>query len=227
MVDAVADHDGAAGDADQEMASADEESELSENSGSAAESGFKERVCAAYRGDPNFVNVDFTKDLTFKDGLWFKDQTVVVPKVGNLRQECMREMHDTPLSGHLGVTKTQKAGLFWWLTVSKDVRQYVLTVAKGQKAQIEACWILGAMDIPLRRWSSISVDLITQLPKTVNGNTCIVVFVDRLSKMVHFAAAPTDTRAYECAKLFRHIVIRMQGGKATSGLNCASSLVYR
>ena len=48
------------------------------------------------------------------------------------------------------------------------------------------------MDIPLRRWSSISVDLITQLPETVNGNNCIVVIVDRLSKMVHCPAAPTN-----------------------------------
>lgn len=44
------------------------------------------------RGDPNFVNGDFTKDLTFKDGLWFNDQTLVVPKVGNSRQECMQEI---------------------------------------------------------------------------------------------------------------------------------------
>ena len=61
MVDATADQDGAASEADQEMASADQESELSEDSGSGAESGFKERVCAAYRGDPNFVNANFTK----------------------------------------------------------------------------------------------------------------------------------------------------------------------
>ena len=27
------------------------------------------------------------------------------------------------------------------------------------------------------------MDLITQLPEMVNGNTCIVVFVDRLSKI--------------------------------------------
>lgn len=67
------------------------------------------------------------------------------------------------------------------------------------------------MDIPVRRWSSISVDLITQLPETVNGNTCIVVFVDRLSKMVHFAAAPNNTGAYECANLFRHKMIRLHG----------------
>ena len=74
--------------------------------------------------------------------------------------------------------------------------------------------------------------VITSLPETVNGNTCIV-FVDRLSKMVHFAAAPTYTGALECAKLLRHHVcrphemprdmclIKMHAGKASSGLSCA------
>jgi len=55
------------------------------------------------------------------------------------------------------------------------------------------------------------VDLITQLLEAANGNTCIVVFVDRLSKMVHFAVAPTNTGALECAKLFWHNVLRLHG----------------
>ena len=106
-------------DASQTMQSSEPEPEPSASLVSDEGSGFKEQVCAAYRGDPNFVNSEFTQELHFKDGLWFKDQALVVPKVGNLRQECMREMHDTPLSGHLGVTKTQHAmmRLFWWPTV--------------------------------------------------------------------------------------------------------------
>ena len=55
------------------------------------------------------------------------------------------------------------------------------------------------------------MDLIAGLPETVNGNTCIVVIVDRLIKMVHFAAAPTNTGALECAKLLRHHVCRLHG----------------
>ena len=205
-----------AGNADEEMPSYDSEPEQSESPVAGDGSGFKERVCAAYRGDPNFVNGEFTKQLVLKDGLWFKDQALVLPKVGNLRQECMRELHDTPLSGHLGVTKTQKAvmRLFWWPSVRQEVKQYVLTCHSCQRSKStnqKCAGFLVPLDIPLRRWSSISVDLITQLPETVNGNTCIVVFVDRLSKMVHFAPDPTNTGAYECAKLFRHNVVRLHG----------------
>lgn len=122
----------------------------------------------------------------------------------------MKEMHDTLFSGHLGVTKTVKAvtRLFWWPTVKQDVKQYVLSCNSCQRNNQRRSGFLVPLQIPDRRWSSISVDLITGLPETVNGNTCIV---DRLSKMVHFAAAPTNTGALECAKLLRHHVCRLHG----------------
>lgn len=117
-------------DVDQVMESADAvEPEQSESVSLGAESDFNDGVRAAYVGDPSFADGDFTKDMTFKAGLWFAGQTLVVPRVANPRQECMKELHDTPCSGHMGVTKTEKAvtRLFWWPTVRQDVKQYVLS----------------------------------------------------------------------------------------------------
>ena len=71
--------------------------------------------------------------------------------------------------------------------------------------------LLQPLQIPGRRWESISVDLITQLPPTKAVNTKIVVFVDRLSKMVYFAAVPTAFSAYDMARLYLHTVIRAHG----------------
>ena len=123
-----------------------------------------------------------------------------MPKVGNLMQECMQEIYDTPLSGRLGVTKTQKAvmQLFWWPSVDRMSSSMCLhvTAVKGQRAVNQKhAGFLVPLDVPLRRRSRIRVDLITQLPGTVNGNACIVVFVDRLSIMVQIAPAPTNTGA--------------------------------
>lgn len=55
------------------------------------------------------------------------------------------------------------------------------------------------------------MDFIVQLPKTKNGFDAIVVFVDRLSKMVHFAATTTQVTAKKTARLFRHNVVRLHG----------------
>ena len=104
---AEADHDMHDSDTDADvdvvMESADSvDHEHSEPVSLGAESDLKARVRAAYVGDPSFADGDFIKGLTRKDGLWFAGQALAVPKVANLRQECMQEMHDTPFSGHMG-----------------------------------------------------------------------------------------------------------------------------
>ena len=69
-----------AGNADEAVQGYDFKPEQSDSSIAGDGSGFKEQVCAAYRGHPNFVNSECTKQLVLKDGIWFKDQTLVVPK---------------------------------------------------------------------------------------------------------------------------------------------------
>ena len=44
-------------------------------------------------------------------------------------------------------------------------------------------------------WQSVSMDFITQLPETSRGHDAILVFVDRLTKMVHFAPTRIDVSA--------------------------------
>ena len=51
--------------------------------------------------------------------------------------------------------------------------------------------LLQPLPIPTRKWGSVSMDRMTALPDTASGNTVIVVFVDRLSKMTHLAACKT------------------------------------
>lgn len=55
------------------------------------------------------------------------------------------------------------------------------------------------------------MDFITQLPKTQKGKDAIVVFVDRLSKMTHFAAIRTDISAEGVADMFFDRVVSQHG----------------
>ena len=55
------------------------------------------------------------------------------------------------------------------------------------------------------------MDFITQLPETRKGHDAILVFVDRLSKMVHFAPTRTDVSAKGVAQLFFEHVFRLHG----------------
>lgn len=46
-----------------------------------------------------------------------------------------------------------------------------------------------------------SMDLVTQLLVSKNGNDCIVVFVDRSTKMAHLSACKTTILSHEIADL--------------------------
>ena len=49
----------------------------------------------------------------------------------------------------------------------------------------------------------MSVDFITQLPETAAGHSAIVVFVDRLSKMVRLAPCWNTLGAQECSFVYK------------------------
>ena len=55
------------------------------------------------------------------------------------------------------------------------------------------------------------MDLLTKLPPTERGHAAIVVFVDALSKMVHFAPAWDDMGNEEFAHLFMNEIFRRHG----------------
>jgi len=55
------------------------------------------------------------------------------------------------------------------------------------------------------------MDLITQLPGSQSDNDVIVVFVDKLTKMSHYAATKTTVTAPQLADIFMREVVRLHG----------------
>ena len=89
--------------------------------------------------------------------------------------------------------------------MGQDVQDYVSKCDMCQRnkaANQKPAGLLQPLQIPKGLWSSVSMDLITQLPKTEAGNTAIVVFVDRMSKMTVLTAAKTAMGAKDFAHLF-------------------------
>ena len=140
----------------------------------------------------------------------------MVPDVGNLRKRCIADFHDPLYSGHLGITKTWKQAerMLWWPRMRRDVEYFVRTCDVCQRCKPsnqKPAGLLQPLQIPGRRWESVSVDFITHLPETPRGNTAIVVFVDRLTKMVHFVPTRDDADAAEVAQLFLENVWKHHG----------------
>ena len=70
--------------------------------------------------------------------------------------------------------------------------------------------LLHPLPIPKRPWSHLSADFITGLPES-EGNTVILVVVDRFSKACHFITLSKLPSALETAKLMFDHVFRVFG----------------
>jgi hypothetical protein len=68
---------------------------------------------------------------------------------------------------------------------------------------------LRPLPVPKGKWSNVSVDMITGLPKTARGYNAIIVFVDRLTKMVHICPTTENLTSKEFAEMFIQNVIRL------------------
>ena len=60
---------------------------------------------------------------------------------------------------------------------------------------------LQPIPLPERAWQQITTDLVTDLPES-EGKIAIAVFMDRLTKMVHFFPCTKEITAAEFARLF-------------------------
>ena len=70
--------------------------------------------------------------------------------------------------------------------------------------------LLQPLEIPSRKWAYVTTDLVTDLPES-NGFTAIIVFVDKLTKMVHLVGCKKEVIAMEYVPIFFDNVFRLHG----------------
>ncbi|KAF1333990.1 reverse transcriptase, partial [Globisporangium splendens] len=159
--------------------------------------------------------------FSYHDGLlWhrlsnFDYPRVYVPHDQDLKLSILHEFHDAPASGHLGREKTflQVSNVFWWPHQYKWVANYVRSCEQCQRVKPAGKnkAPLHPLPIPQDCWKSVSMDFVFGFPEDKARNTGVVVFVDRLSKMVHVAPVRKHVTAQETACLFLEHVFRYHG----------------
>jgi hypothetical protein len=169
-----------------------------------------------YDKDPWFNDEAHTRPFTRHNGLWYSKDRIVVPNALEVRNHILYEMHDAPYSGHTGVAKTLEhiTRHYWWPHMRKSVELHVAACEACQRnksSNRKPAGLLQPLAIPKRPWDSVSMDFVTGLPLTKRKHDCILVFVDRLTKMVHLAPTTTEVDAEATAGLFRDNVWRLHG----------------
>lgn len=180
----------------------------------------EEQLKQGYASDPWFKEESGNRPLLVEQrGLWWyksRPTAVVVPDDRQLKDRILREAHDAPYSGHLGVNKTTKAITphFWWPKMREDIVEYIrgCDPCQRNKAVTRApAGLLQPVPKPEVPWEQVGVDFITGLPVTTNGFDAILVVIDHCTKMVHFAPTTKECTALEFAKLFVSNVFRYHG----------------
>ena len=119
-------------------------------------------------------------DVSVEDE-WAVKHQIVVPK--SYRQDILSMAHETPLAGHMGVTKTCQKILnhFYWPSLRKDVVEFCKSC--------HACQIVGKPNqtipkAPLQPipavqepFSRIIIDCVGPLPKTRSGNQYLLTIM--------------------------------------------------
>jgi hypothetical protein len=111
-------------------------------------------------------------------------------------------------------TQVAVGRMFWWKSLAGDVAKYVSTCIACQRNKArrhKPYGLLQPLPVPEKPWHTVTFDFIVKLPKTSRGNDSICVFVDKLTKLVHFVACKEEVSAKEFAELYVDHVFRLHG----------------
>jgi hypothetical protein len=104
--------------------------------------------------------------LTYKNRLY-------IPSCDDLKRFIMDELHKRPYIGHPGyrkmITTTRKQ--FYWPGLKNDIADYLAKCLECQQVKEEhrhPTRLLQPIPIPEWKWETISMDFITELPKSAS-----------------------------------------------------------
>ena len=171
--------------------------------------------------DPEYLSVTTAAekgqlpDFTEKDGLmWYTLDSEIQPRLcvpeGQARTQLIKEAHDSPIGGHLGVHKTHESRHhpLYWPKMFYTVHEYVRTCMqclRNRSTNKRPMALLQPLPLPDHCWEQVSHDLVTGLPKTPRGYETMITFVDRLSKQILLVPTTSIIDAVGYARLFFHI----------------------
>jgi hypothetical protein len=149
-------------------------------------------------------------------GLWVDSSGKLVIPPGPMRTEVMEACHDSVFSGHFGRAKTEGliSRMFYWPYMAADIQKYVAECDTCQRVKANNRAPQGGLQpLPVAegKWIDISMDMITELPCTEEGYDAIMVFVDRLTKMVHFVPCKKTLDSKGFCQMFMDHIVRLHG----------------
>jgi hypothetical protein len=139
-----------------------------------------------------------------QDGILCHLGHIIIPS--SKRVKMILEAHYNWMERHFGVEKTMEIlhKHFYWPKLRQEVIKYIrsCTACAIAKPTTKKQGLYTPLPIPDMPWESISMDYMSGLPSTKQGNDCVFVVVDCFSKMAILAAWKKSIIIEVTAKLF-------------------------
>jgi len=96
-------------------------------------------------------------EFTLKDGVLRFRGCLCVPRINKLKEELLKESHESTLSTHPGSTRMYRdlKSLYWWPGMKKDIVEFVARCLTCQKVKTEhqkPGGLLQPLPIPVWKW---------------------------------------------------------------------------
>jgi hypothetical protein len=115
------------------------------------------------------------------------------------------EAHYSQMARHFGVEKTVVIlhKHFYWPKLRQDINKYIIscTACAIAKPTIKKQGLYTPLPTPEKPWESISMDYMSGLSSTKQGNDCVFVVVDRFSKMAILTACKKNITMTDTTKI--------------------------
>nr|GFC47767.1 putative reverse transcriptase domain-containing protein [Tanacetum cinerariifolium] len=139
-----------------------------------------------------------------------------IPCYGDLRTVIMHDYLKLKYTIHPGSDKMYQdmKKLYWWPNMKADIATYVrkcLTCAKVKAEHQRPSGLLVQPEIPVWKWDNITMDFVTNLPKSPQSYDTIWVIVDRLTKSTIFAPMRETNLLEKLEKLYLKEVVAKHG----------------
>nr|AAD37020.1 putative retroelement pol polyprotein [Arabidopsis thaliana] len=158
-----------------------------------------------------------TEYQTSNNGTIVVNGRVCVPNDRALKEEILREAHQSKFSIHPGSNKMYRdlKRYYHWVGMRKDVARWVAKCPTCQLVKAEhqvPSGLLQNLPISEWKWDHITMDFVTRLPTGIKSkHNAVWVVVDRLTKSAHFMAISDKDGAEIIAEKYIDEIMRLHG----------------
>jgi hypothetical protein len=146
-------------------------------------------------------------------GRWYKDGRQVV--TGNIKDKrhIIQSHHDTPVHGHLGISKTIQLTerLYWWPKMRLDITEYVKGCAECQRHKVNTRPTKAPLQpiypkLEAAPFETVALDFIVKLPVSQGYDSILTITDQGCTKAAIFIPCNEDVTAEETAALYiKHV----------------------